>query len=199
MQSDEGAPHADLLSWIATGTLAGVAPGDSKAKVRDLWGPPLGWASTSDHGEIADFMDANWWGHGVWSTEFEGDVLDCVICCLSEVAQAGWYFQMAPLDESFHSGIDEAERILASAGIPCIRPPMRRRLRNLVTGDVTEQRRRLALPTLLAGRGFQTRILYEEDGRLRNISHPVSIRRQVVGYGRALGDTDYVLEFDPET
>jgi hypothetical protein len=187
---------ADLLSWIATGILAGAVPGMSKSEVRDLWGPPAGWASTVDYGDIEDFMDADWWGHGVWSSYFEDHVFDSTTCCISELVQAEWYFEMAPIDAAFFNDIDVAEKMLIDAGIPCFRPPKIIRLKNMETGEVSEHRRRLALPTLLAGKNFQSRIIFDFDGPMRSISNPVSIRRQVVSYTKSLADNGYAFDQD---
>ena len=186
----------DLMAWISAGKIAGIAPGDHKRQVVEAFGVPLGWASTEDPGEIANFMHADIWGHGAWTTYYEGDSLDAISCVVFGLQEAGWHFDMEEIPTSFFNSIEDVESVLTALGIPCLRIPKIYYVRDVEAGTILRCRRRLGIPTILAGDGLRTRILFDSDGKVKIIGNPVGLRRQRVGY--AALDVDRTYEYVSE-
>ncbi|UOD29377.1 hypothetical protein INH39_28885 [Massilia violaceinigra] len=185
----------DIFEWIDTGELAGIIPGDQKQHIRKKWGDPMGWASTSDSAEIQDCMNADIWSHGVWTTFYEGDILDGISCCFESLDQVGWHFDLSEIDPLFFQNVGETEKILTRQNIQYIIVPKIFHLQNSNTGEVVERKRRLAAPVIMAGKKLATRIIFTSQGGVGLISNPVGLRRQVVGFSR-LDSDNYV--FIPE-
>lgn len=185
----------DLFGWISTGELAGVVPGDQKESIRKKWGDPMGWASTSDPAEIQDCMNADIWSHGVWTTFYEGNILDGISCCFENLDQVGWHFDLSDIDPLFFKNVDETEKILTQQNIQYIIVPKIFHLQNSNTAEVVRRKRRLAAPVIMAGKTLMTRILFAPEGGVSLITNPVGLRRQVVGFSR-LDSDNYV--FMPE-
>ncbi|BBB68361.1 hypothetical protein UNDYM_4108 [Undibacterium sp. YM2] len=199
MNPEISKPEADIFSWIATGELAGVSPGDTKERVVALFGIPPGWVHSEQWDEIPEYMNADMWGYGIWTLYFEGNVLDAITCSVShDDGQAhGWYFDMAAFDNSFFKSIWDAERMLAERGIPYVElQGERHKIMDVTSGETHETRRRLPLPTILAGSECQTRLLFDtENGELRVIANPYSLKRQVVSKRRIDTNIKYVLVY----
>ncbi|NHZ96081.1 hypothetical protein [Massilia sp. CCM 8734] len=185
--------NIDLLTWIVTGELAGIVPGDHKDLVRRAWGDPAGWGSSADFAlKVDDCMNADVWGHGLWTSYYEGASLDGVSCCVSARADLGWHFDMGAIDPLFFDSTDKVERILTRHAIDYFRLPKIFHVQNVKTGEVLERKRRLAAPVIIAGNAFATRITFDADGRTELISNPVSLRRQTLAFSRLDADP-YVI------
>ncbi|MFZ6778781.1 hypothetical protein ACO0LD_18310 [Undibacterium sp. Ji83W] len=139
------------------------------------------------------------WGYGTWTLYFDGNVLDAITCSVSPdgIQEDGWYFDMTTFDESFFKSIRDAERVLSENGISCAElKGGRHKIMDVASGEILETRRRLSLPTLLAGSECQTRILFNmEDGTMQGIANPFSLKRQVVSKRRIDPSSKYVLTY----
>ena len=190
-------PKVNLISWISTGELAGILPGDPKERVRDFFGVPPGWAHSETLDETADFMNADMWGYGAWTLYFEGACLDAITCPVPNVEEHGWFFDIDALDKSFFNDVQGAEKILLENGIPCVQlKGALYKIKDVATGETLESRRRLIQPTLLAGSEFQTRITFDaENEKMHVIANPFSLKRQVVSKRRLDPQKKYTLVF----
>jgi|GEM_PF-3295073 len=199
MSPESPKTKVDIFSWIRTGELAGVSPGNTKEQVSKIFGIPLGWVHSEQWDEIPNCMNADMWGYGIWTLYFDDNVLDAVTCSVSPggIQENGWYFDMKAIDESFFKSIRDAERVLSENGISCAElKGGRHKIMDVASGEILETRRRLWLPTLLAGKECQTRITFNnEDGEMAGIANPFSLKRQVVSKRRIEPTTKYVLAY----
>lgn len=184
-------PIMDLLHWISTGNLAGVFPGVEKNYVVNTIGKPSGWGSSSFSGDVEDFFDVDMWGYGLWTLYFNDTTLDAITFVPDE--QNKLRRNLCNIEDSFFNSMDDAEKILNENGISTLRLAKNYKLRNNDTGEILERRRRLVFPALLAGNNLQTRILFNEDGGMKVIANPFSVRRQGISYERLDPPNSYTI------
>ena len=186
-------PLVNFMSWILTGSLAGVLPGRSREDVIEMLGTPGGWGLGDGNGDVS-LMDAYVWGYGIWTLYFENDILDTVTCAIRALDEAGWYFDVVENDQPFFNDIDGAESILKKHGIPYVRLGDYFKVKTLKTGELLERRRRLSSSTILAGDEFCTRIIFDDkNGRVDVIGNPFNLRRQVLGFESLDPKNSYIL------
>lgn len=199
MNPETTKPEVDIFSWINTGEIAGVSPGNTKEQVSAVFGIPLGWLHSEKWDEIPNYLDADMWGYGIWTLYFDGNLLDAITCAASveDIQEHGWYFNMAAFDNSFFKSIQAAERMLSEHGVSSVKlKGGRHKVMDVLSGEIFETRRRLALPTVLAGKEFQTRILFNsEDGKMKVLANPFNLKRQVVSKRRIDPNAKYVLAY----
>ncbi len=181
-------PKIDLLNWVLSGNLAGVFVGDTKERVYEQLGPPRGCAGCRDMGEIPNWQspEANVWGYGIWTLEFIGDILDYMGCDVTMREEYGWGFDLELGSQSFFNSVDEAQEVLERSRIPfrCINEA-HYRMRDLDSGALIERRRRFCVPTILAGEGLRTRIVFNQDGgQMWILAQPFQVEFQTFGLHR---------------
>jgi hypothetical protein len=177
--------RVNIISWVKSGVLANVRPGQSKSAVMQALGTPFGWLSTASEEPVEDYQAANVWGYGVWSLYFDGEMLDAVTCIAKEVDERGWYFDVEKEGGKFHlRSIDEVESLLISNGMPVKRiDDGFLSLKNNETGEIVRRTARCAESIILTGDELQTRILFEKtSGRMTLIANPFCVRVQAISW-----------------
>jgi len=190
-------PKVSILNWIRSGDFAGVFVGDSKERVHEILGAPRGCAGFANMGEIEDWRNSNAcaWGYGIWTLAFEGNTLDMVCCDVTLREQYGWGVETELFGEPFFRGIDEAQEALGNACVPLRRIDERHyRVRDTVSGEVSERPRRFSVPTILAGEGLRTRIAFKEErGPMWILAHPFDAKSQTVSFQKLLKNQRFSL------
>lgn len=172
----------NVLNWVSAGDFAGVYIGSTKEHVVNVLGVPEGWAISNSADEVNDFLDADMWGYGVWVLYFNEDRLDAITGAISNIGEAGLYFDIAGYRPS---AIDDAQKlmsVLENAGVKYYELAGRFRLRDGDTGEVFEKRRRISNRTFLVGEDLLGRITFDpESGQIEQMAFPYSIVAQTVG------------------